>query len=104
MCYSLFLVILWINIILIRLCTDYPFGAVFICLTNWASNFIVLAVLIGLSGLAVSTFHPMGAGLVSKVAPDGKISTCISIFVAGGSFGFALAPIFISLFLCRCTV
>lgn len=76
-----------------------PFGAVFICLTNWASNFIVLAVLIGLSGLAVSTFHPMGAGLVSKVAPDGKISTCISIFVAGGSFGFALAPILLVYFI-----
>ena len=76
-----------------------PFGAVFICLTNWASNFIVLAVLIGLSGLAVSTFHPMGAGLVSKVAPDGKISTCISIFVAGGSFGFALSPILLVYFM-----
>ena len=76
-----------------------PFGAVFICLTNWASNVIVLAVLIGLSGLAVSTFHPMGAGLVSKVAPDGKISTCISIFVAGGSFGFALAPILLVYFM-----
>lgn len=76
-----------------------PFGAVFICLTNWASNFIVLAVLIGLSGLAVSTFHPMGAGLVSKAAPDGKISTCISIFVAGGSFGFALAPILLVYFM-----
>lgn len=76
-----------------------PFGAVFICLTNWESNFIVLAVLIGLSGLAVSTFHPMGAGLVSKVAPDGKISTCISIFVAGGSFGFALAPILLVYFM-----
>lgn len=76
-----------------------PFGEVFICLTNWASNFIVLAVLIGLSGLAVSTFHPMGAGLVSKVAPDGKISTCISIFVAGGSFGFALAPILLVYFM-----
>lgn len=76
-----------------------PFGAVFICLTNWASNFIVLAVLIGLSGLAVSTFHPMGAGLVCKVAPDGKISTCISIFVAGGSFGFALAPIVLVYFM-----
>ena len=76
-----------------------PFGAVFICLTNWASNFIVLAVLIGLSGLAVSTFHHMGAGLVSKVAPDGKISTCISIFVAGGSFGFALAPILLVYFM-----
>lgn len=76
-----------------------PFGAIFICLTNWASNFIVLAVLIGLSGLAVSTFHPMGAGLVSKVAPDGKISTCISLFVAGGSFGFALAPILLVYFM-----
>lgn len=76
-----------------------PFGAVFICLTNWASNFIILAVLIGLSGLAVSTFHPMGAGLVSKVAPDGKITTCISIFVAGGSFGFALAPILLVYFM-----
>lgn len=76
-----------------------PFGAVFICLTNWASNFIVLAVLIGFSGLAVSTFHPMGAGLVSKVAPDGKISTCISIFVVGGSFGFALAPILLVYFM-----
>lgn len=76
-----------------------PFGAVFICLTNWASNFIVLAVLIGLSGLAVSTFHPMGAGLVSKVSPEGKISTCISIFVAGGSFGFALAPILLVYFM-----
>ena len=76
-----------------------PFGAVFICLTNWASNFIVLAALIGLSGLAVSTFHPTGAGLVSKVAPDGKISTCISIFVAGGSFGFALAPIVLVYFM-----
>ena len=81
-----------------------PFGAVFICLTNWASNFIVLAVLIGLSGLAVSTFHPMGAGLVSKVAPDGKISTCISIFVAGGSFGFALAPILLVYFMQMCSL
>lgn len=76
-----------------------PFGAAFICITNWASNFIVLAILIGLSGLAVSTFHPMGAGLVSKVAPDGKTSTCISIFVAGGSFGFALAPILLVYFM-----
>lgn len=76
-----------------------PFGAVFICFTNLASNFIILAILIGLSGLAVSTFHPMGAGLVSKVAPKGKISTCISMFVAGGSLGFALAPILLVYFM-----
>lgn len=76
-----------------------PFGAVFICITSWANNFLVLAILIALSGLAVSTFHPMGAGLVSKVAPNGKISSCISIFVAGGSFGFALAPILLVYFM-----
>lgn len=76
-----------------------PFGAIFICLTSWAGNFAILAILIALSGLAVSTFHPMGAGLVSKVAPKGKISSCISIFVAGGSFGFALAPILLVYFM-----
>lgn len=76
-----------------------PFGAIFTCLTSWAGNFVILAILIALSGLAVSTFHPMGAGLVRKVAPKGKISSCISIFVAGGSFGFALAPILLVYFM-----
>ena len=76
-----------------------PFGAFFICITNWANNFVVLAIFIALSGLAVSSFHPMGAGLVSKVAPEGKVSSCISIFIAGGSLGFALAPILLVYFM-----
>lgn len=76
-----------------------PFGAVFICITSLANNFIVLAILIALSGLAVSTFHPMGAGLTSKVAPDKKISSCISLFIAGGNLGFALAPILLVYFI-----
>ena len=76
-----------------------PFGAVFICLTSWASEFWVLAVLVGLSGLAVSTFHPMGAGLVSKVAPKNKVSSSVSLFVSGGNLGFALAPILLVYFM-----
>lgn len=76
-----------------------PFGAVFICITSLANNFIVLAIFIGLSGLAVSTFHPMGAGLTSKVAPQNKISSCISFFIAGGNLGFAFAPILLVYFI-----
>ncbi|MDM8142407.1 MFS transporter [Megamonas hypermegale] len=76
-----------------------PFGAVFICMTSWVNEFWLLAVLIALSGLAVSTFHPMGAGLISKVAPEGKLSSSISIFVAGGSLGFAFSPILLVYFM-----
>lgn len=76
-----------------------PFGAVFICLTSLVSSFGLLTILIILSGLAVSTFHPMGAGLISKVSPEGKISTSVSLFVAGGNFGFALAPVMLVYFI-----
>ncbi len=76
-----------------------PFGAVFICATSWTSNFIVLTLLVGLSGLAVSVFHPMGAGLVSKVAPPDRASASMSIFVSGGNLGFALAPILLVFFI-----
>lgn len=76
-----------------------PFGAIFICLTSLVGEFWILAILIGLSGLAVSTFHPMGAGLISKVSPEGKISSSISIFVAGGSLGFAFSPILLVYFM-----
>lgn len=76
-----------------------PFGAIFICLTSLVGEFWMLAILIGLSGLAVSTFHPMGAGLISKVSPEGKISSSISIFVAGGSLGFAFSPILLVYFM-----
>lgn len=76
-----------------------PFGAFFTCIISWANNFWVLALLIALSGLAVSTYHPMGAGLVSKVAPKEKISSCISWFIAGGSLGFAISPILLVYFM-----
>lgn len=76
-----------------------PFGAVFICMTSQADNFIILAVLIALSGLAVSTFHPMAAGLTSRVSPDRRISSCMSLFIAGGNLGFAVAPILLVYFM-----
>lgn len=76
-----------------------PFGAIFICMTSRADNFIVLAVLIALSGLAVSTFHPMAAGLTSRVSPDSRISSCMSLFIAGGNLGFAVAPILLVYFM-----
>ena len=41
----------------------------------------------------------MGAGLISKVSPEGKVSSSISIFVAGGSLGFAFSPILLVYFM-----
>lgn len=76
-----------------------PLGAIFICLTPLSNNFILLCLLIGLSGLAVSMFHPMGAGLVGKIAPMNKKSTALSIFVAGGNLGFALSPLLLVYFI-----
>lgn len=75
-----------------------PFGAIFICTTNYAPNFIVLFFQILLSGFAVSFFHPMGLGLVSKAVKKRSIGMAISVFVTGGNLGFALAPMLLVYF------
>lgn len=75
-----------------------PGGAIFICLTGIADTKTMLFVLVTLSGLAVSIFHPLGTSLISKVANTSKLGLSISIFVAGGNLGFALAPVIIVYF------
>lgn len=75
-----------------------PGGAIFICLTGLADTKTMLFVLVTLSGLAVSIFHPLGTSLISKAANTSKLGLSISIFVAGGNLGFALAPVIIVYF------
>lgn len=75
-----------------------PGGAIFICLTGLADTKTMLFVLVTLSGLAVSIFHPLGTSLISKVTNTSKLGLSISIFVAGGNLGFALAPVIIVYF------
>ncbi|MDF2565755.1 MAG: fsr 2 [Massilibacillus sp.] len=75
-----------------------PGSAIFICLTGLADTKITLFILVALSGLAVSVFHPLGSSLVGKVASANKLGLSISIFVAGGNLGFALSPVIIVYF------
>lgn len=75
-----------------------PGGALFICLTGWAETKYGLFALIALSGLAVSLFHPLGSKLIGRVASAQKLGLAISVFVAGGNLGFALAPLIVVYF------
>lgn len=75
-----------------------PFGAFFICMAGYVTTKISLFIIIALSGLAVSSFHPLGSTLVSKVANHKNLGLALSQYVAGGNIGFAFAPLIIVYF------
>lgn len=75
-----------------------PGSAIFICYTGLVETQFMLFLLVGLSGLAVSIFHPLGSSLLSKVSSSKKLGLSVSLFVAGGNLGFAFAPIILVYF------
>lgn len=72
-----------------------PFGAICICTIGFLTTKAMLFLLIALTGLSVSAFHPLGSSLVAKVAPAGRQGQSMSLYVAGGNIGFAFAPVVI---------
>lgn len=72
-----------------------PFGAVCICSIGYIDSKYMLFLLIALTGLSISTFHPLGSSLVSKTAEPHLMGTSMSLYVAGGNIGFACAPLVI---------
>ena len=75
-----------------------PFGAICICTIGFISTKIMLFLVIALTGLSVSAYHPLGSSLVAKVARAGKAGIAMSLYVAGGNIGFAFAPVVIVAF------
>ena len=75
-----------------------PFGAICICSIGYLENTYLLFLLIAMTGLSVSSFHPLGSSLASKTAPAGKLGLSMSFYVAGGNIGFACAPLAIVAF------
>ena len=75
-----------------------PFGAFCICTVGYLSTKVMLFIMIALTGIAVSTYHPLGSSLVAKVARAGKAGIAMSLYVAGGNVGFAFAPVVIVAF------
>lgn len=76
-----------------------PFGAICICSIGLVTTKVMLFVIIALTGLSVSAFHPLGSTLVAKTASAKRQGRSMSYYIAGGNLGYALAPIIIVAYL-----
>lgn len=72
-----------------------PLSALFICFVDYAPGYFGLIAFISLAGLGSSLFHPLGSSLVAKLANLENKGFALSIFIGGGNFGFAVAPIIV---------
>lgn len=70
--------------------------AVFACAIGLADNIYALMFIILIAGVAASAFHPIAASVVYFVSIKRRRALCTSIFIAGGNFGFAVAPLVIA--------
>jgi FSR family fosmidomycin resistance protein-like MFS transporter len=69
-----------------------PVAAVFLASVGVATSYPMLVALLMLGGLGVAAFHPQGAVLASE--EGGRRSLAMSIFITGGTLGFALGPLY----------
>ncbi|MDQ4045625.1 MAG: MFS transporter, partial [Chloroflexota bacterium] len=60
---------------------------------GFAPNFPTLLVLAALAGFGSGAFHPLGALNASVVIPDKQRNSAMSVYVTGGTVGFALGPL-----------
>ncbi|MGN1282099.1 MAG: MFS transporter [Succinivibrio sp.] len=67
-------------------------GGILASSVGLCSNVLVLTIIILLSGICSSGFHPIAGGIVPSVTPKGKEVLATSIFILGGNIGFAVAP------------
>jgi MFS transporter, FSR family, fosmidomycin resistance protein len=69
-----------------------------IALSSIMPSYVLILLVVGISGLGVAAFHPEGARLVNKFAGNRK-ATGMSFFGLGGSLGVALGPVYVTPFL-----
>lgn len=67
-------------------------ASVFLSFLGIAHNITTLAVFLILGHIGVSFFHPQATSIVSNYSENTSNSKDISIFIATGTFGFALGP------------
>ncbi|MDY4697639.1 MAG: MFS transporter [Selenomonas montiformis] len=75
-----------------------PFGAICICSIGFIQTRFMLFLLIALTGLSVSAFHPLGSTLAAKSAGKTAQGSTMSYYIAGGNLGYAFAPILLVAF------
>lgn len=71
------------------------FTIIFISLLGVAPSFFVLLLFVSLGSIGSSMFHPTTAGMVSEYSGK-NLGLSMSIFNAGGTFAFAVGPVFIT--------
>jgi len=71
------------------------FTALFISLIGWSPSYISLVILLFLAGLGISAFHPQATAVVGDEARH-KRALGISLFLFGGTLGFAVGPLVIT--------
>lgn len=59
----------------------------------FAPNFWLLILIVLLCGLCSSGFHPISASVLTRVLPAGRQGLGTSVYIAGGNFGFSIAPL-----------
>ena len=72
----------------------------FIPFSGIAPNFWVLLAVLCLGSIGSSVFHPSTTGMVALYAGN-RAGLCLSIFNTGGTFAFALGPVFITWYVVR---
>jgi len=72
----------------------------FIPLSGISPNFILLIVVLSLGSIGSSMFHPSTTGMIPLYSGQ-KTSFSLSIFNTGGTFAFAIGPIFIAWYVTR---
>jgi FSR family fosmidomycin resistance protein-like MFS transporter len=61
-------------------------------LSGWVHSYPLMLLMVAISGLGVSAFHPEAAKLANRLAQHNK-ATGLSIFAVGGNAGFAFGPL-----------
>lgn len=74
-------------------------SGILVCAVFETDSVLILILIVIMSGLCSSGFHPVGGGIVPVVAPKNKDILATSFFIAGGNIGFALAPTLVALYL-----
>lgn len=67
------------------------FAAVFLSAVGIAPNLWALMALLAAGGLGVAAFHPQGVMLAGRTSQ--RRSVAVSLFITGGTLGFALGPL-----------
>lgn len=75
------------------------FGGVLVCAVSLAPNIYLVLLIVFLSGICTSGFHPIAGGIVPNVSIANKEVLSTSIFIVGGNIGFAVAPLIVAAFM-----